>query len=469
MKYYAAIDLGASSGRVAVGGVDNGKISFEIVHRFANTPILGSHGSVHWSWERLMGDVLAGLEIAASKYSITSVGVDAWAVDYLLFDREGLQSAPLYSYRDSRTDGVMDEVIRKFGRKEIYSRTGIQFLPFNSIYQFLSANRIGELDGAKNFLMLPDAINYMLCGSTSNEITNASTTQLLDPYTRSWNLDLVEKLGLPKELFPVLHEAKSILGVVDIPTNAKGVKVVAVGSHDTASAVAGTPLSTPESQIFISSGTWSLIGCEITEPITTEAAMNSNLTNELGVEGTVRLLKNVSGMWIISELLREWNSLGDSVTVDDIVKAASESPPRRTLFDPNDSRFMAPGPMSDRIARVAGESNQPVPEGRGQFARAVYESLALSYSRVIEELEIATGKVFTSICIVGGGSANHFLNQVTANVTGLKVQAGPVEATLMGNIGVQAMAEGEISSLAELRGIVASSDALKLFLPKDDT
>ena len=465
MKYFAAIDLGASSGRVAVGSLTPYEISVDVVHRFDNIPVQSNNGSFLWNWVLLIENILKGLEKAGNKYELESVGVDTWATDYILFDEEGLQIAPSYGYRDHRTDGVMKEVVSQHGRNYIYDKSGIQFLPFNTIYQFFAAQKAGELVEKSRFLMLPDAINFILCGSTSNEVTNASSTQLLNPYTRSWDFDLIGEIGFPTTIFPPLHEAKICLGNVDIPGSVFGVKVIAVGSHDTASAVVGTPMLNPECEIYISSGTWSLIGCELSTPITSSDALNANLTNELGVNGSVRLLKNVTGMWIISELIREWNESGEPITVEEVVKLASESSANRTLFDPNDSRFLGSGHMTSRIVDLARELKSPIPENRGQFARSIYDSLATSYSKVIKEIESVTGKTFTAIHIVGGGSANHLLNQLTADATGLKVIAGPAEATLLGNIGVQALAAGVVKDLPELRSIITNSSDLKIFLP----
>ena len=466
MKYFAAVDLGASSGRVGVGSFSPEGMTYEVIYRFANEPIQRIDGSFLWNWTQLVEHVIKGLETAATDYELTSVGVDTWAVDYILFDEKRIQSAPAYGYRDHRTEGIMEEVIAQFGRTNIYNKTGIQFLPFNTSYQFLAAIKKGELKSVSRFLMLPDAINFLLCGSTSNEVTNASSTQLLNPYTRSWDIDYINDLGLPGAIFPELHEAQNILGSVDIPGAAFGTMVVAVGSHDTASAVAGTPLLDPEEDIFISSGTWSLVGCEIFTPITSREALDANLTNELGVNGTVRLLKNVVGMWIISELIREWNEIGEVITIEEVVDLATNSPANQTIFDPNDPIFLSPGAMSHRIIRLANSNDMAIPKTRGEFARAVYDSLAQSYSVVIKEIEVVTGKSFTTIHIVGGGSANHLLNQLTADATGLRVVAGPTEATLIGNIGIQALAAGVVKNLQELREIVAKSSDLNFYAPR---
>ena len=313
--------------------------------------------------------------------------------------------------------------------------------------------------------MMPDAINYELTGVASNEITNASTTQLLNPESREWDSKLIENLNIPKAVFPELHEPNTRVGKVHNIRELEGVDVVAVGSHDTASAVAGAPLENPESEIYISSGTWSLVGCEIDAPITSPEAMAFNLTNELGVEGKVRLLKNVAGMWIISELIREWAAAGENISAAELVDLARSETHNKTIIDPNDPLFIHPGNMVERISYLAEKSGQAIPVGKGAIARCVYESLANSYAQVISQLESVTKKKFNKICVVGGGSANDLLNQLTANATKLPISAGPVEATLLGNVGVQAIHAGEIADLKQLRQIIRSSFELKSFLP----
>jgi len=310
--------------------------------------------------------------------------------------------------------------------------------------------------------MLPDAINMVLTGSRSVEITNASSTQLLNARTRSWDTELINLLHLPHEVFPSLHEAKTTLGTVKGIPELTGVKVVAVGSHDTASAVAAAPISSDS--IYISSGTWSLIGCESAEPNTSAAAMAVNLTNELGVEGTVRLLKNVAGMWIISECLREWAENGDPISIKELVAQARNSEIEARI-NPNHESFLHPGKMVERIQYQVMINGGKELRSKGQIAYVIYASLAESYAKTIAEIESVTGRGFTNIHVVGGGSSNDFLNQLTADATGLEVIAGPVEATLLGNIGVQAIAAGEITNLQELREIISHSFELKIFQP----
>jgi rhamnulokinase len=465
MSHYAAIDLGASSGRVAVGTLIDGKLSFEIIHRFANEPLRSPTNLLLWNWELLKNEILTGLNLAAAKFPLTSVAVDTWAIDYILYSPEGRVLAPTYSYRDDRTDGVMEIAIESFGKEALYQTTGIQFLPFNTAYQLIAARDAGELAAGAQLLMLPDAINFELTGVSSNEITNASTTQLLDTQTRGWDWPLIEKLGLPNYVFPPLHEPRTTIGKVQGHGKLEGLEVVSVGSHDTASAVAGAPVEDPEHEAYISSGTWSLVGCEIDAPITTAQAMEFNLTNELGVEGKVRLLKNVAGMWIISELIREWSNNGQSVSAAELVELARSVENNKTIINPNDSLFLHPGNMVERITYLAEQSGQVVPKTQAEIARCIYESLAFNYAEVIRQLESVTGRKFTRICVVGGGSANELLNQLTANATALPISAGPVEATLLGNVGVQAILAGEIANLKSLRGVIRDSFELKHYLP----
>jgi rhamnulokinase len=465
MSSFAAVDLGAASGRVAVGTLKGDVISYEVVHRFPNGSKEDAHGRFTWDWHGIINQVEIGLKAAVEKYVITSVGVDTWAVDYVLLNDDDEIIAPTYSYRDQRTAGLMEIAIEDFGKEIFYEKSGIQFQPFNTVYQLLAARDSGELKDSALFLMLPDALNMRLTGAKSSETTNASTTQLLNTCTREWNYPLIEKLGLPERIFPKLHESGYPLGTVKSIPELRGTKVVAVGSHDTASAVAGAPID--QDSIYISSGTWSLIGCELRDPITSKAAMSANLTNELGVEGTVRLQKNVSGMWIISECLREWREDGESIPIQKLVELAKESP-NDSRIDPNNEIFLHPGKMVERIQYECRINGYLEPLSKGEIAYCVYASLSESYARSILEIETVTGRDFENIHVVGGGSANDFLNQLTADKTGLPVIAGPAEATILGNVGVQAIAAGEITNLQELRKIIANSYELRFFQPSHD-
>ena len=313
--------------------------------------------------------------------------------------------------------------------------------------------------------MLPDALNYFLCGSMSQEVTNASTTQLLDPSTRDWDWDLIAELDLPKGIFPALHEAGTTLSKIKGHGQLDGIPVVAVGSHDTASAVAAVPMTNPEKSIYISSGTWSLVGYEKPQANTSHQAFEIDLTNELGVQGTVRSLRNVAGMWLLSECQRDWAAQGLDIKVEELVAAAQKVATNSFLINPNDHLFLAAGNMVGRIAEYCIANNAPVPTTPPEYARCIFDSLALAYDQVISDFEEVEGHAFDVIYVVGGGSANDFLNQLTADVTRKKVITGAIEATLLGNIGMQAIAAGEVSGLPHLREMISTSITQKIFLP----
>ena len=465
MSSYAAIDLGATSGRVAVGTVADGKISFEIVHRFSNDPINDPNDGLLWNWSKLQAEVLIGLKIAAEKYQFKSAAVDSWGVDYQILKKDGFLNPRVFSYRNLRLDGVMENTVKQLGKERIYSSTGIQFLPFNTIYQLIAGLAIDEFVDASLFLMLPDALNYFLCGSATQEVTNASTTQLLNPVTRDWDWDLIAELDLPSNIFPTLHEAGSALGKIRGHGELDGIPIVAVGSHDTASAVAAVPMTNPDKSIYISSGTWSLVGYEKKHANTSQMAFEIDLTNELGVQGTVRSLRNVAGMWLLSECQRDWAAQGVAIQVEELVSSAQKIPANSFLIDPNDHLFLAAGNMVGRIAEYCIANNSPVPATPAEYARCIFDSLAQAYHDVISEFEAVEGHTFDTIYVVGGGSANQFLNQLTADVTRKKVITGAVEATLLGNIGMQAISAGEIPDLAKLREMISASLTQKVFLP----
>ena len=465
MASYAAIDLGATSGRVAVGTISAGKISYEIVHRFSNEPIKDPIHGLLWDWNKLREEVLIGLRLTTKKYLLTSIAVDSWGVDYQLINKDGSLDSRVFSYRNLRLEGVMENTLKTIRKEEIYQNTGIQFLPFNTIYQFIAGLSIDEFVNADQFLMLPDAMNYFLCGSRSQEVTNASTTQLLDPSTRDWHWRLIDELNLPRNIFPPLHEAGKPLGKIRGHGQLDGIPVVAVGSHDTASAVAAVPMVNPENSIYISSGTWSLVGYEKSNANTAQAAYAIDLTNELGVQGTVRLLRNVAGMWLLSECQRDWAEAGIHLEVEELIALAKKVPANKFLIDPNDHLFLAAGNMTGRIAEYCLINNSQPPSNPAEYARCIFDSLAHAYREVITDFEEVEGQIFEAIYVVGGGSANDFLNQLTADITQKRVITGVVEATLLGNIGMQAIAAGEIADLPKLREMISASITQKVFLP----
>lgn len=465
MPTYAAIDLGATSGRVARGTVNDGLIKFEEIHRFVHEPESILQDGLIWRWQFILDQVLVGLRAAAATSKLSSIAVDSWAVDYALLGKKGEILGPVHAYRDRRTDGVMQRIEKQIGRSRIYEKTGIQFLPFNTIYQLVSAIGTDDYENASQFLMLPDLINHELCGVASNEVTNASNTQLLNALTRKWDRDLIAAVGLKKSIFPNLHEPGTHLGIVSGYPTLNGIEVVAVASHDTASAVAGTPFDGKRRGAYISSGTWSLVGVETKAPVTTRAAMEANVTNELGVNGTVRLLKNVTGLWLLEECRRTWREEGSLFSVAELIETAVRVPAGISVIDPNDSRFLAPGNMPSRIRSYCKETDQIEPSTPAEIARCIFDSLALAYKRTLRVIESIAQFEVEVIHIVGGGSANPLLNQLTADATGLEVIAGPVEATVMGNLVVQALLDGSIASLQDGRDMIALSFQTKRYTP----
>ena len=465
MPAFAAVDLGATSGRVTRGEIVDGCFVLNEVHRFTHEPLDAGAGGLLWQWDEIVNQVKIGLKKAMDLGPLDSAGIDSWAVDYGFLTSDDQLIGSVHCYRDSRTDGVLESVTAQVGRERIYSTTGIQFLFFNTIYQLVSAIGTPEYVSAAKFLLLPDLLNNHLVGSSTSEITNASTTQLLDATSRQWDFDLIEELNLRTDIFPELHEAGEVLGKIAGHGSIDGLPIVAVASHDTASAVAGIPLRIDGKSAYISSGTWSLIGVEVASPITTSLALAENVTNELGYGGTVRLLKNVTGFWLLEECRRNWRLNGNEFSPEKLIELANEIEIGMYLIDPDDPRFAAPGEMPDRIADYCREKNLSVPETPGEYARCIYDSLALAYARTIRKISLVSGNQIETIHVVGGGSANDLLNQLTADATGCEVLAGPVEATVMGNLAVQAIAVGAVSDLVQARELIGRSVTLKRFEP----
>ncbi len=473
---FAAVDLGAESGRVLAGKLTDGKFELEELHRFPNGPIrIGEH--IYWDVLRLWTEVKNGLAMAVQKYGsqVVSIGVDTWGVDYALLDENDELVGNPYHYRDKRTEGMFEVAFQKVPRDEIYRRTGIQFMRLNTLYQLLSmvVQKSPQLKIAKTLLMMPDLFHFWLSGEKVNEFTEATTTQFYDPIRGDWAKSMLRKLGIPTRILncPIVP-AGTVLGelrqhVADEVRATHQIKVVAPASHDTASAVAATPLS-DENAAYISSGTWSLVGMEIREPIITDKSLGYNFTNEGGVYGTFRFLRNVTGMWLVAECRRIWAREGNEFTYEQLTQMAAEAQPFKCFVDPDDPRFLAPENMLEAIKSYCRDTNQPEPENVGEFVRCCLEGLALKYRWVIERLEELTGKTVSTIHIVGGGSQNWLLNQFTADATGKPVQAGPIEATATGNALVQAIALGYLGSHAELREVVRNSFDLRTFEPKPD-
>jgi rhamnulokinase len=468
---FLAFDLGASSGRAVLGLFDGETLRLEEVHRFANGPV-SVLGHLHWDALRLYGEIQNGLTRCVQSYGAgpASLGVDTWGVDFGLLDaRDELLGNP-YHYRDSRTDGMMDEAFRRVPRAEIFERTGIQFLQLNSLYQLLAMAHLAspQLEVARTFLNMPDLLNFWLTGRKASEFTIATTTQCYDPRAGDWAWSLLERMGLPARIFGEIVPPGTLLAPLHRQladeTRAGTVPVIAVASHDTGSAVAAVPARSHD-HVFVSSGTWSVLGVELDRPLITPEALAYNYTNEGGAEGTFRFMKNIVALWILQECRREWSQGGEPLTWDELTRMAAAAKPFLCLINPDDHRFLPPGDMPDRIRNYCRQTGQPVPETQGAIVRCILESVALTYRRLLEELERAQGRTYSSIHIIGGGSKNGLLNQMTADATGRPVIAGPAEATSIGNILLQALALGYIASLEEGRGLVRSSFLVTTYEP----
>jgi rhamnulokinase len=413
---------------------------------------------------RLYFDVVDGIRASGS---IESVGIDTWGVDFGLLDRAGhLLGNPVH-YRDRRTEGMLEEAFRRVPRQEIYSRTGIQFLPINTLYQLLAMSRSGDpqLEAASRLLTMPALLAYWLCGVQADEFTDATTTQCYDPRAGAWATDLLDKLGIPSRIFGEVVQPGTELGSLQSELALGQVKVIAPGTHDTASAVAAVPFEPERCAAYISSGTWSLVGLEMPHPVINAAALDSNLTNEGGVAGTFRLLKNVMGLWLLQECRRAWAGTSADMPYDDLIRLVSEAPAFGAVIDPDDERLLRPGDMPARIAALSSEKGNALPADPGRVVRCIFESLALKYRWTIEQLEQVTGSSVEAIHLVGGGANNRLLCQMTADACGRPVLAGPVEATAIGNLMVQAITLGIVASLAEARQMVRRSVSVEMFEP----
>jgi rhamnulokinase len=466
--HFLAFDLGAESGRAVLGRLHADVLDVREIHRFVNEPVR-QNGALQWDMLRLWLEIKHGLEYAAST-SIESVGVDAWGCDYALVGEQGLLLQNPYHYRDKRTDGVMQEVFRRVPAEEIYAVTGVQFLPFNTLYQLYAACRATPrlIEAATTFGTIPDLVNFWLTGEMTAEFTNATTTQFVDARTRTWATGLLQELDVPTRLLPRVVEPGTVVGkiVTDAPPALLGTRVVAPACHDTGSAVAA--VRADGHRAFISSGTWSLLGTELGAPVITPRARELNFTNEGGVSGTTRLLKNIAGLWLLQSCRRDWAGEGLQLGYEDLLVLAGKNQPAfQSLFDPDHPSFLHPKSMVAAIAAYCRDTGQPEPDGPAGYARAILESLAFKYRVVLESMEQLTGKHVTEIRIVGGGSRNRLLNQFTADSTGRTVVAGPVEASALGNIAMQMVATGAVSSLTEARHLIERSFPVERFEPID--
>lgn len=466
---YLAFDLGAETGRAFLGKLLDGRIEVREIHRFPNQPV-EHNGVTHWDVTRLWHDIRSAL-CAVEEPAVTAIGIDAWGVDYALLGKGGELLENPRHYRDRRNVAAMNEVLQLIPREEIYETTGIQFMPINTLNQLFAVSRDTPrlLAAAERLVMIPDLFHYWLSGNAVCEFTAATTTQLVDARTRSWARDLMARLSLPPDLPGPIVEPGSVTGELK-PDLARasalhGTLVISPASHDTASAVAA--VTARNDTAFLSSGTWSLVGIELDTPIVSGEAMRLNFTNEGGICGTTRLLKNVMGLWMLQGCRRSFAARGREYTYPEILEAAVQAPAFQHLVDPDDVSFLNPDDMLSAIDRFCLRCDQPSPENPGAYARTVLESLALKYRHVIRDLEALTGRRIAVIRIIGGGSRNHLLNQFTADATGKRVLAGPAEAAVLGNIGVQMIATGGAAGLQEAREIIDRSFRTEIFDPSD--
>lgn len=467
--HYLACDLGAESGRLMLGTVDEGRLTLEELHRFANTPVKVA-GSLCWNIAGLFAELTAGLKKAAARrLPLAGVSCDSWGVDYLLFDAEGRLMEPAFHYRDARTARGVENALRRLSWPAIFAETGIQFMPLNSLFQ-LAAESPERLQRTQLILGVGDGFNYWLSGVARWEESLASTTQLYNPVARDWSDRLLDALGLPRRAFPPIVPSGTRLGGLKTSirreTGLEAVEVVASCSHDTGAAVAAVP-ATDGAWAYLSSGTWSLMGVEVPQPVITEACRELNFTNEIGFGGSVRLLKNLSGLWLVQECRRAWAKAGQAFDYAELTRLAAEATPFAALINPADARFLPPDDMPGRIAAFCRETGQPAPATPGAFVRCALESLALLYRHTLKQIEQLLARRIDRLHIMGGGSKNELLNQLTANALQRPVLAGPVEATAAGNVLVQAIALGHLPSLAAARAVVRASWPLRTYEPKD--
>jgi rhamnulokinase len=471
MAVMAAVDLGAQSGRVAVGRFDGERLAVSEVHRFANTPVR-VRGTLHWDILRLYEETLDGLRAAARDAGVDSIAVDSWAVDFGLLDGSGgLVGNPVH-YRDARRAAAVPGVYARIPPRQLYERTGIQLLPINTVFELAAMADAHDpsLAAAETLLLIPDLFHYWLCGSRTTEFTNATTTQCLDQRTGEWAGDLLDRLEIPARLFPDIVQPGTPLGPIAadaaVATGLEGTRVTAVATHDTGSAVAAVPFRNAGS-VFLSVGTWSLVGLEVDRPLVTDGTYAANLTNEGGVAGTFRLLRNVTGLWLLEECRRQWATDGHEHSVEDLVELARSAPALSFLVDPDDPTFAEPGDMPARIVDFCSRTGQPEPATPGEVTRCVLESLALAHAQIVALLGEVTGNTAAELHVVGGGARNELLCDWTAQAAGLPVLAGPEEATLIGNLLVQAMALGELASLDEARDVVRASYTPTVYEPSE--
>ncbi len=461
---FLALDLGAESGRAIVGTLDNGVLNLTETHRFLNNPIMASDG-LHWDVNSLWNEIQIGIRKSAAQFQLSSLALDAWGVDFALLDHQGELLENPFHYRDSRTDGMLDIAISRISRKQVFDQTGNQFLQINTLFQLLALaeNQPALLKKAATFLTIPDLFNYWLTGAKVCEFTNATTTQCFDPIKRDWAKPLLETLHIPTRMFPQIVEPGNNLGnmvsELTVQVGVDKLPVIAPACHDTGSAVVAVPADNRDF-VWLSSGTWSIMGIETDSPCLDQKALDFNFTNEGGVFGTWRLSKNIMGLWLIQECKREWG-----VSYDEIAQLASEAQPFIAVIDPDDDIFLRSGGMINRIQKYCEQKQQNVPNTIGEISRVIFESLSLKYRFILDRLEQLTNKKLSPIHIIGGGTQNRLLNQFTADSTNRKVISGPVEATAIGNILMQAITLGQIVDMPDARAIVRNSFQPGYFQP----
>jgi rhamnulokinase len=472
---YIAVDLGAESGRVMLGRIADGRLTLEQIHRFGNGPV-EHDGTLRWDFHRLMAEIKTGIGKAtqAADGKVAGIGVDTWGVDFGLLGADGeLLEAP-YHYRDSRTNGMMEKAFEVMPKRHIYENTGIQFMQLNSLYQVL-AMRLADsqiLARTDRLLFMADLISYFLCGRAFGEYTLASTSQMMDMKTGKWSQPIFDQLGLPLRIMPKITMPGGVGGdltdAVAAEVGCGKIPVIAVGSHDTASAVLGVP-ARGERWAYLSSGTWSLMGVELPQAIVNDKTFRYEFTNEGGVENTIRLLKNIMGLWLVQECKRQWQREGQDLSYGELTQMAARAQPFFGYVNCDNSDFLAPGDMPARINKCLSDTGQTPTQDKGQMVRLVLESLALKYRSVLSAIEDVTGSLIEVLHIVGGGIQNELLCQFTADATGRQVITGPIEATASGNILMQAKATGQIESIDEAREVVRNSFELKEYQPQNTT
>ncbi|OGV49982.1 MAG: hypothetical protein A2X49_04700 [Lentisphaerae bacterium GWF2_52_8] len=470
-RRYLAFDLGASSGRAIAGDLKNGKLTLTEIHRFENGPV-EKDGALYWDFDALWSEIKTGLKkaIAAGK-PIHSVAADTWGVDYVLLKKDGTFARPPYHYRDKRNNGADDKLFEKVSEKDLYSRTGLQRMSFNTLFQLCAHQEQHPQDlQDTTLLLMPDAITYLLCGKAACEYTDASTTNLLDAKKRSWDMELIERAGLPKTLFPEIAKPSTVAGVLRKELQEElacgPISVCHAGSHDTASAVAAVPAPGSGHWAYVSCGTWALLGAEIDKPILSELARKAHFTNEGGLDNKIRFLSNIMGTWLLQETRRVWGEQGNLFSFPEMEQMALSAQGFSTMVNPNDSRFLAPGDMPSNIVEACLASGQAAPDSKAEVLRCIYDSLALCFRAKLEELQKLLRVRYDYLNIVGGGIRARLLMQSVADCLGIPVLAGPVEATAAGNLLAQARAAGDVCSLSASRDIVRMSFGVEEFKPE---